>query len=118
MQLKIVYRPLREKGSKSIMSLYTDASRAEEVEELLKDLKSATDKKNCTALFNRVTFVLTHNLWFNAEQRNSVIVAAKASLGLTNNQKKLNLPSFREEEDRWTDEAYYYEGCEDYGSYD
>ena len=95
-----------------------DESRAEEVEDLLKDLKSVTNKKNCQSLFNRVTFVLTHNYWFNAEQRESVGVAAKASKGLTVNQKQLNLPAFRDEEERYTDEAYYYEGCEDYGSYD
>jgi hypothetical protein len=100
------------------MNLYNDKSRAEEVEELLKDLKSATDKKNCQALFNQVTFTLTHDCWFNAEQRERVVVAAKASQGLTNNQKKLNLPTFRDEEERYTDEAYNYEGCDDYGSYD
>ena len=64
------------------MALYNDASRAEEVEDLLKDLNSATDKKNCIALYNRVTFVLTHDFWFKAEQRNSVIVAARMSQGL------------------------------------
>lgn len=98
--------------------LYNDASRAKDVDDLLKDLKSATDKKNCTALFNRMTLVLTHDSWFNAEQRNSVIVAARTSQGLTTNQKKLNLPSFRVEEERYTDEGYNYEGCGAYGSYD
>lgn len=100
------------------MEIYTKESRAKEVDELLKDLKSATNKTNCQTLFNRVTFVLNHDWWFEAEQRESVVAAAKASLGLTNNQKKLNLPAFRDEDERWTDEAYYYEGCEDYGSYD
>ena len=100
------------------MDIHTDKSRAEEVQELLKDLASATDKKDCCKLFNRVTFLLTHDHWFNAEQRGSVVVAAEASKGLTNNQKKLNLPAFQDEEERYTDEAYSYEGCEDYGSYD
>lgn len=100
------------------MDIHDTKSRAEEVEELLKDLKSARDKKNSVALYNRVTFILTHNWWFNDLQRQNVVAGAKASMGLTNNQKKLNLPAFREEEERYTDEAYNYEGCDDYGSYD
>jgi hypothetical protein len=93
-------------------------SRVDEVKELVKDLKSATDKKACTALYNRVTFVLTHDLCFDDKQRSSVRDGAMASLGLTKNQKKLNLPMFREDEDKYTDEGYNYEGCDDYGSYD
>ena len=102
----------------SCLDIHDEESRREEVEMLLADLKSATDKKTCMALFNRVTFTLTHTFWFTEEQRASVVAGAKASLGLTNNQKKLNLPVFREEDERYTDAEYAYEGCDDYGSYD
>ena len=98
--------------------IHNKESRIKEVEELLKDLKLATDTKQSVALYNRVTFTLTHDWWFNDEQRKSVVAGAKASPGLTKNQKKLNLPSFREEEEKYTDEAYNYEGCDDYGSYE
>ncbi len=93
-------------------------SRRKEVEKLLADLKSAFDTKTSTALFNRVTFVLTHNRWFTEEQHASVAVAAKASMGLTKKQKKLNLPAFRTEDGSYTDEAYDYEGYDDFGSHD
>ena len=88
------------------------------VQDLLAELKSATDTKGSTALFNRVTYILTHDRNYTKEARASVAAGAKASFGLTSKQKKLNLPDVRDEEDRYTDEDYYYEGCEDYGSYD
>jgi len=100
------------------MDIHTTESRVKEVNELLVDLKAATNTKTCTALYNRVTFTLTHDYCFTVEQRASIAAGAKASQGLTKNQKKLNLPTFREEEERYTDEAYNYEGCDDYGSYD
>ncbi len=100
------------------MSFHDNESRRKEIETLLADLKSATDKKTSMALFNRVTLTLSHHHWFTDEQRASVAEGAKASLGLTNRQKKLNLPMFQEEDGRYTDEAYHYEGCDDYGSYD
>jgi len=94
------------------MDIHTTESRVKEVDELLADLKAATNTKTCTALYNRVTFTLTHDYWFTKEQRASIAAGAQTSLGLTKNQKKLNLPTFREEEERYTDEAYWYEGCE------
>ncbi len=101
------------------MSFNDKESRRKEIEALLADLKSATDKQTSTALLNRVTLTLTHVRWFTDEQRASVIAGADASLGLTNKQKKLNLPMFRVEDDElYTDEGYNYEGHDDYGSYD
>ena len=100
------------------MDIHTTTSRIAEVEELVKDLKSATDTKKCTELYNRVTFVLTHDFWFTDEQQASVVAGAKASLGLTKKQKKLNLPAVRDESDEGCDESYNYEGHDDYGSYD
>jgi hypothetical protein len=94
-------------------------SRHKEVEKLLEHLKVPSfDAKTGTALFNRVTFVLTHDRLFTEEQRASVAVAAKTSVALTKKQKKLNLPAFRMEDERYTDEAYDYEGYDDFGSHD
>ena len=94
-------------------------SRANEVDELLKDLKSATDTKQSSKLFNRVTLILVHDRWFNAEQQASVVAGAKASMGLTKRQKKLHLPQTRDlDDDDYNDEGWNYEGHDDYGSYD
>ncbi len=94
-------------------------SRAKEVKQLLDDLKAANDTNKSTPLFNRVSSVLIHDRWFTVEQRSSVVAGAKASLGLTKKQKKLTLPAVRGDDDeRYTDEGYNYEGHDDYGSYD
>ncbi len=99
------------------MDIHNKTSRIAEVEELLNDLKSATDTKKSCALHNRVTSILIHDSWFSSEQQASVVAGAKASLGLSKKQKKLNLPDVRDESDH-NDEGYNYEGHDDYGSYD
>ena len=99
------------------MAIHTKTSRIAEVEALLNDLKSATDTKKSCALHNRVTSMLIHDMWYTSEQRANVVAGAKASLGLTSRQKKLNLPAVRDESDD-NDESYNYEGHDDYGSYE
>jgi hypothetical protein len=71
---------------------YFQKINSNEVEDLLKSLKSATDKKDCCKLFNRVTSVLVHENWYSEKQMSDILSAAKESKGLTNNQKKFNLP--------------------------
>ena len=63
-----------------------------EFEDLLVCLKSAKNTSDCGKLFNRVSSLLVHDNWYSEEQRATIVEAAKASLGLTKNQKKLNLP--------------------------
>ena len=93
------------------MDIHTKTSRIAEVEELLNDLKSATDTNKSCALHNRVTSMLIHDRWYTSEQQASVVAGAKASLGLTTKQKKLNLPAVRDEsdDDDYNDESYNYE---------
>jgi hypothetical protein len=100
-----------------IMDLHNETSRIAVVEELLNDLKSATDTKKSCALHNRVTSILIHDKWYSSKQQDSVVAGAKASFGLTRKQKKLNLPDVRDESD-YEDEGYNYEGHDYYGSYD
>ena len=61
---------------------------------LLEDLSSATDSKESTKLFNRVTYVLTHTYDSSEEERRSVASAAKTCRGLTEIQKNVYLPVF------------------------
>jgi len=86
-----------------------------EVEDLLACLKSAKNTSDCSKLFNRVSSVLVHDNWYSDEQQTKITHAAKESLGLTKNQKKLNLPvinTSRYDSDRECDN-----GCEfDYNS--
>ena len=77
------------------MDIYSKEFRAEEVQELLDDLKSASDTKHCCALYNWVTYITTHENWFDYEQRAQVAGAAQASLGLTKKQKKSKLLDVR-----------------------
>lgn len=90
------------------------------VEDVLAELKSATDTKGSTPLFNRVTYILNHDRDYTKEERARVAAGAKASFGLTNKQKKLNLPEMRdEEEDSYTYDRYEGSGwSDDQGSYD
>ena len=62
--------------------------------ELLRDLSSATNTETSTALFNRVTYVLTHTYDSSEEERRSVACAAKTCHGLTEIQKNVFLPVF------------------------
>jgi hypothetical protein len=83
-----------------------------EVEDLLACLKSAKNTSECTKLFNRVSSVLVHDNWYSDEQQAKITQAAKESLGLTKNQKKLNLPEIktsRYDSDRECDNSREYD---------
>ncbi len=68
-----------------------DKINKEEVEDLIKCLKSATDHKDSCKLFNRVSNVMIHNDWYTEKQIDDVHSAARNSKALTTKQKKFNL---------------------------
>jgi hypothetical protein len=90
------------------------------VEDVLAELKSATNTRHSLPLFNRVTYILNHDRDYTKEERARVAAGAKACLGFTNKQKKLNLPEMRDEdESSCTYDKYEGSGwSDDQGSYD
>jgi hypothetical protein len=74
---------------------------SEEAAELVSDLASATDRKDCTKLWNRVSYLLVHDRWYTKEQIQAVISAARESKGLSNKQKQMNLPLTRDDDEDW-----------------
>ncbi len=83
----------------------------EEAADLVKSLASATDRKDSTKLWNRVSYFLVHDRWYTKEQIQAVISAAKASKGLSNKQKQMNLPATRDDDEDLAGDYAADQGC-------